>query len=130
MKLAVNLYLNSMLAALAEAVHFADGGGLDLEAFRHAIDSGQLASDLTRVKIPKLIGRDFAVQAATSDAYTSTRLIADEARAVGVATPMLDLSSELYRESLALANDREDMVAVIEAIEARTRSASEVTAVR
>lgn len=40
--------------------------------------------------------------AATSDAYASTRLIADASRAVGVATPVLDLSSELYGESLAL----------------------------
>ena len=80
MKLAVNLYLDTMLVGLAEAVHFADRNGLDLNTFQAVIDSGPLASDVTRVKIPKLINRDFSVQAATTDAYANTRLIADAAR--------------------------------------------------
>jgi hypothetical protein len=63
MKLAVNLYLDTMLVGLAEAVHFADRQGLDLTTFQAAIDTGPMACDVTRIKIPKLIGRDFAVQA-------------------------------------------------------------------
>jgi 3-hydroxyisobutyrate dehydrogenase len=38
MKLAVNLYLNTLLVSLAEAVHFADRHGLDLKRFQDAID--------------------------------------------------------------------------------------------
>ncbi|MBV7696190.1 NAD(P)-dependent oxidoreductase [Streptomyces sp. TRM70350] len=132
MKLAVNLYLDTMLVGLAEAVHFADRNGLDLDTFRAAIDSGPMACDVTRVKIPKLIARDFSVQAATSDGYANTRLIADAARAAGCATPLLDLSSGLYGETVGLGNGRLDMVSVIQAIEARTdtlsRSATAVTA--
>ncbi|MGP3970377.1 NAD(P)-dependent oxidoreductase [Streptomyces sp. 6N223] len=120
MKLAVNLYLVTTLAGLAEAVHFADRHGLDLGTFQAAIDSGQTASGITRVKVPKLMARDFSVQAATSDAFNSTRLIADAARAAGIASPLLDLSSELYGESVGLGNGRLDMVSVVEAIEART----------
>ncbi|NUP44278.1 MAG: NAD(P)-dependent oxidoreductase [Streptomyces sp.] len=120
MKLAVNLYLCTMLAGLAEAVHFADRRGLDLGMFQAAIGSGPMASDVTRVKIPMLRERDFSVQAATSDALASTRLIANEARAAGVSSPLLDLSSELYGESVDLGNGRLDMVSVIKAIEART----------
>ncbi len=123
MKLAVNLYLDTMLVGLAEAVHFADRNGLDLATFQAAIDSGPMASDVTRVKIPKLVTRDLSVQAATADAYANTRLIADAARAVGMASPLLDLSSDLYGESVALGNGRLDMVSVIEAIEARTVAA-------
>ena len=55
MKLAVNLYLDTMLAGLAEAVHFADRQGLDLHTFQAAIDSGAMASNITGIKIPKLI---------------------------------------------------------------------------
>lgn len=121
MKLAVNLYLNTMLVGLAEAIHFADVHGLDTLAFKDAIDSGPMACDVTRVKIPKLIARDFSVQAATSDAFNSTRLIATAARAVGLATPLLDLSSDLYRESVELGNGRLDMVSVLESIEQRTK---------
>ncbi len=123
MKLAVNLYLDTMLVGLAEAVHFAARNALDLGTFQAAIDSGPMACDVTRVKIPKLIARDFSVQAATTDAYADTRLIADAARAVGMASPLLDLSSDLYGESVRLGNGRLDMVSVIEAIEARTEAA-------
>jgi 3-hydroxyisobutyrate dehydrogenase len=122
MKLAVNLYLNTMLAGLAEAVHFADAQGLDLTTFKVAINSGPMACDVTRVKIPKLIIRDFSVQAATADAYNSTQLIASAARAAGLATPLLDLSRDLYKESVELGNGRLDMISVLESIEQRTKT--------
>lgn len=128
MKPAVNLYLVIMLVGLAEAVHFAEVNGLDLEAFNAAVEAGPMACDVTRVKIPMLSERDFSAQAATSDAYTSTRLIAEAARAAGVASPPLDLSSILYGESVDLGNGRLDMMSVIEAIKARTKaSGSNVT---
>ncbi|MFF4899735.1 NAD(P)-dependent oxidoreductase [Streptomyces sp. NPDC001068] len=120
MKLAVNLYLNTTVAALAEAVHFAQRQDLDLETFRAVVESGQLGSGVTRVKVPMLAGHDFTVQAATSDAYASTRLIADAARAAGIATPLLDLSSDLYGESVRMGNGRLDMSSVLTALEART----------
>jgi len=120
MKLTVNLYLCTMLAGLAEAAHFAESNGLDLKTFQAAIDSGPMASDLTRVKIPKLIAQDFSVQAATADAFNSTKLIAEAARAANMASPVLDLCRTLYGESVELGNGRLDMVSVIKAIEART----------
>ncbi|MBN8949493.1 MULTISPECIES: NAD(P)-dependent oxidoreductase [unclassified Rhizobium] len=120
MKLTVNLYLCTMLAGLAEAAHFAESNGLDLKTFQAAIDSGPMASDLTRVKIPKLVAQDFSVQAATADAFNSTKLIAEAARAVGMASPVLDLCRTLYGESVELGNGRLDMVSVVKAIEART----------
>jgi len=123
MKLAVNLYLDTMLAGLAEAVHFAGRQGLDLETFRAAIDGGSMASDLTRVKVPKLVDHDFSVQAATADAYANTLLIAAEARAAGIASPLLDVASVLYGESVRLGHARDDMSSVLTAIEERTARA-------
>lgn len=57
-KLSINLLLNQSIAALAEAMHFADRHELDLHAFEAAINVGSMASDLTRMKIPKLVARD------------------------------------------------------------------------
>jgi 3-hydroxyisobutyrate dehydrogenase len=119
MKLAVNLYLTTTLPALAEATHFAARAGLDLDAFQQAIGLGQTASDLTRVKLPKLVGRDFSPQAATSDAYNITRLVLAEARAVGAPTPMLEQASALFAEAIDLGGAREDMSTVIHALEKR-----------
>ncbi|GAA3567030.1 NAD(P)-dependent oxidoreductase [Microlunatus spumicola] len=120
MKLAVNVYLDVTMAGLAEAVHFADRQGLDLTTFGAAIDAGQMASDLTRVKVPKLVAHEFGVQAATEDAYANARLIAAEARAAGLATPLLDAAAALYGESVDLGHARDDMSSVLSAIEART----------
>lgn len=120
MKLSINLVLNQLIAALAEAVHFADQHALDLHAFEAAFNAGSMASDLTRIKIPKLVARDFTPQAATADALNSQRTIAASAHAIGLATPLLDTGIKLYEEALALGLGRADMTSVLEAIEART----------
>ena len=120
MKLSVNLFLISMVTGLAEAVHFADRHGLDLDQLVAVLDAGPMASDVSRVKAPKLVGRDFAVHAAIADVLKNNRLIAESARAAGIASPLLDVCHALYRETLALGHGNADMVAVLEAIEART----------
>ena len=122
-KLAVNLYLTTTMPALAEATHFAQRAGVDLDAFHQALGLGQTGSDLTRVKLPKLIGRDFSPQAATSDAYGITRLVLAEAAAVGASTPLLAQASTLFAETIQLGGAREDMSGVIRALEQRAADA-------
>jgi 3-hydroxyisobutyrate dehydrogenase len=117
MKLAVNLHLTTLLAGLAEAVHFADGHDLDLELLKEVIEEGPMRSDYTSAKLGKLISRDFSIQAATSDAYNISRLISKTARAAGLASPLVDLSQKLYGKSVNIGNGRQDMASVIEAFE-------------
>jgi 3-hydroxyisobutyrate dehydrogenase len=121
MKLSVNLFLISLVTGLAEAVHFADRNGLDLNQLMAVLNVGPMASDVSRVKAPKLVGRDFEVQAAISNVLENNRLIAEVARDAGIASPLLDVCHELYGEALALGLGAADMVAVLEAIEARSR---------
>ena len=120
MKLAVNLYLLTTMAGLAESFHFADRHGLDLAQFAGIINAGQMASDLSRVKLPKLVGRDFSVHAAIADVFKNNRFVSQAAREAGLASPLLDASHDLYGETLALGHGNEDMAAVVKAIEART----------
>jgi 3-hydroxyisobutyrate dehydrogenase len=120
MKLAVNIFLMAVVTGLAESMHFADRNGLDLTLLAKILNSGQLASDISRVKIAKLVGRDFAVQAAVPDALEANRLVAETARAAGIATPILDVCHALYGETLAMGLGACDMVAVLRAIEARS----------
>lgn len=122
MKLSLNLFLNTMIASLAEAAHFAEQNGLDLRQFQAALDAGPMASDVTRVKLPKLRKRDFGVQAALSDALASCRLIADAAREAQAASPLLDLARDLYGEAVAAEGGRLDMAAVVRAVELRTHA--------
>jgi 3-hydroxyisobutyrate dehydrogenase len=120
MKLSVNLFLISLVTGLAEAVHFAENNGLDLKQLLTVLDAGPMASDVSRIKAPKLVGRDFAVQAAISNVLENNRLIAEVAREVGIASPLLDVCHALYTETLALGLGEADMVAVLKAIEARS----------
>ena len=120
MKLAVNLFMINMVTGLAEATHFAQVHHLDLGQFVQVLDSSPMANDVSRVKAAKLLARDFAAQAAIGNVLYNNRLIAEAARAAGIASPLLDVCHALYAETEALGLGAEDMVAVICAIEARS----------
>jgi 3-hydroxyisobutyrate dehydrogenase len=122
MKLSVNLFLNTMVACLAEAVHFADRHGLDMRQFLAVLDAGPMASNLSHAKALKLAARDFAVEASSANVLENIRLIAEAARRCDLASPLLDASHALYAETVALGHGQGDMAAVIRAIDARTDS--------
>lgn len=119
-KLAVNLYLITMVTGLAEAVVFARRHGLDLDRFAGVLDAGPMASAVSRVKVAKLLADDFDVQASITNVLENNRLVAAAARRAGIASPLLDVCHELYGETAARGHGQEDMVAVVRAIEARS----------
>ncbi|MEU4034721.1 NAD(P)-dependent oxidoreductase [Streptomyces collinus] len=120
MKLAVNLFLITLVTGLTEAFHFADRQGLDRRLFLQVLDAGPMASGVSRMKAPKLREGDFAVQAAALDVLKNNRLIAEAARGAGLASPLLDVCHALFEETVELGHGGEDMVAVLRAIEARS----------
>lgn len=120
MKLAVNVFLIATVTGLVEAYHFADRHGLDLATFRRVVDTGQMASDISRVKTAKLLAGDLAAQAGLADVLMNNRLITQAARAAGICSPLLDVCEGLLSEAVELGRGDLDMVAVQAAIEART----------
>jgi 3-hydroxyisobutyrate dehydrogenase len=123
MKLAVNLFLITTVTGRAEAAHFAERHGLDMQQFRAVVDAGQMASGISRAKIPKLVTGDFEdVQASITNVLENNRLIAEAARQGAVASPLLDVCYALYGETLALGHGQSDMAAVVRALEARSAS--------
>ena len=119
-KLAVNLYLITMVTGLVEATHFAARHGLDLALLVGVLDAGPMASDVSRVKGAKLVAADFAAHATIGNVLENNRLIAEAARAAGIASPLLDVCHALYGETQALGHGGADMIAVLRAIETRT----------
>ncbi|MFG2683823.1 NAD(P)-dependent oxidoreductase [Streptomyces sp. NPDC048392] len=119
-KLAVNLFLITLVTGLTEAFHFAGRHGLDQRRFLDVLDAGPMASAVSRMKAPKLLAGDFTAQAAALDVLKNNRLIAEAARATGLASPLLDASHALFEETVSLGHGGEDMVAVLRALEART----------
>lgn len=130
MKLAVNLFLITMVTGLVEAFHMAQRGGLDLEVFRAVLDSGPMSSGVSRMKLEKLVKNDFAVQASIADVLKNNQLVAAEARRLCIASPMLDTSHGLFARTLALGFDGLDMIGVLKAIEERTVTGCPVSGVR
>jgi 3-hydroxyisobutyrate dehydrogenase len=120
MKLAVNLFLITMVTGLAEATHFAERHGLDLAQFIAVLDVGPMASDVSRIKGAKLLAQDFTTQAAISNVLYNNRLVAAAAREARIASPLLDVCHALYGETEAMGFGNDDMIAVIRAIAQRT----------
>ncbi|GHB75181.1 6-phosphogluconate dehydrogenase [Streptomyces viridiviolaceus] len=120
MKFSVNLFLITLVTGLTEAFHFADRHGLDRRLLQDVLDAGPMASAVSRMKAPKLLARDFTVQAAAADVLKNNRLIARSAREADLASPLLDVCHTLYGEAVAQGHGDEDMVAVLHALEART----------
>ncbi len=119
MKLCVNLFLITMVTGLAEAMHFAERNGLDAELLAQIVDAGPMASSVSRMKLQKLVAKEFSVQASIRDVAMNSRLVAQAARDSGAASPMLDVSNALYGEAEAIGLGALDMAAVIEAIAKR-----------
>ncbi len=120
MKLAVNLFLTAIVAGLAETVHFASSHQLDLSVLVEVLDAGPLASDVSRVKVEKMVARDFSVQASIANVLSNVDLIVKAARASAIASPILDTCHQLFRETNELGLGNDDMAVVIRAIEQRT----------
>ncbi|USI75155.1 NAD(P)-dependent oxidoreductase [Sphingomonas morindae] len=117
MKLAVNLFLITMVTGLMEAAHFARVAGLDIELFRAVIDAGPMSSDVSQVKLDKLVNGDFTPQASLADVLMNSRLVADAARSSAVATPLLDQAKALYSAAEAMGLGGLDMIGVVRALE-------------
>jgi 3-hydroxyisobutyrate dehydrogenase len=122
MKLAVNLFLITQVVGLAEAFHFAECSGLDLGTFRSVLDSGPMASAVSRMKLEKLVRGAFEPQASVSDVFYNSQLVADAARRAQASSPLLDACHDLFGEAERLGHGDEDMAAVVRAIEARTQA--------
>jgi len=85
------------------------------------LDAGPMASTVSRGKLRKLAEGDFTAQAAAADVLKNNRLVAEAARAAGAASPLLDVCHRLFAETVERGHGGEDMVAVLRAVEDRSR---------
>jgi len=116
MKLAVNLFLITQVVGLAESFNFAKHYGLDLEAFCDVLDSGPMASAVSRIKLAKLVTDDFAVQAAVRDVHYNSRLISAAVSEANLISPLIAASTQLLRAAEDRGHGEEDMAAVVKAL--------------
>ena len=112
-KYAINLYLVSITAGLAESMNLARAQGLDLEAFGKVLDASPLASPYSKVKIAKLLRQDWSAQASVRDCYNSTKLIQSAAETSNAKSPLAKLCLALYKQANEAGLGNEDMISII-----------------
>lgn len=115
-KLAVNLFLITMVTGLAESALFAGTLGLDPAAFGQVLDNGPMASPVSRAKLAKLLGREHSPQAAAVDVLKNCRRIGAAAEAAGLNLPLISGARNLFEQAVELGYGRSDMSAVLEAL--------------
>ena len=115
-KYAVNLFLITTTAGLAESMNLARAQGLDLEAFGQVLDNCPLASAYSTMKIPKILKEDWSPQAAIKDCYNSTELIKSAGKEAQAQTPLLQACNTLYRNAKDGGLGEDDMIAVYKVI--------------
>jgi len=117
LKISVNLYLITMVAGLAEAAGLARRLGVDWPLLKSVLDAGPMASDVSRMKLDKLVADDFSVQASIRDVLMNCRLVADAAQGAGFDAPLLTRSLRLFDRAQRDGFGDLDMIGVIRAMD-------------
>jgi 3-hydroxyisobutyrate dehydrogenase len=115
-KLAVNVFLITLVTGLAESVAFAERLGLDLGTVRDIIDAGPMSSAVSRLKLAKILEGDWSPQASISNVLYNNRVILDTAHDLGVDLPLISVCERLYAGTEAAGLGRTDMIAVVHAL--------------
>jgi len=115
-KYAVNNFLITMTAGLAEAMNLARAQGLDLDAFGQVLDAGPMASAYSKLKVGKMLNQDWSAQAGIKDCYNSTQLIQAAAEAANTQAPLIQVCGGLYKQAIESGMGDEDMIAVVKCL--------------
>jgi 3-hydroxyisobutyrate dehydrogenase-like beta-hydroxyacid dehydrogenase len=124
-----NLLVTVNTAAIGEAVWLALKAGIDPETMIKAISNGSGGSVLFPIRANRMVKRDYVPPGGTIEGLSHYfEYIGDLARAAGVATPLFNLSVELFRRGMASGRGEQDVAAVMEVIaDMKPRSGAPVT---
>jgi 3-hydroxyisobutyrate dehydrogenase-like beta-hydroxyacid dehydrogenase len=116
-KLANQIAVALALEAAAEAIRFAQAGGLDASRVVDAIGAGAAASwQLTNLG-PKIIAGDYRPGFFIKLIRKDLRLVVEAARESGLALPGLSLMASMFNASAALGHDLDGTQAVAAALD-------------
>jgi 3-hydroxyisobutyrate dehydrogenase len=115
-KLAVNLFLITMVTGLAESVLLAQTFNLNPGAFARVLDGGPMASEVSRIKVAKLLTGDHTAQAAAGDVLKNCDLIGAAADRAGLDLPLMSSCGDLFAAAVRSGHGLLDMSVVIQAL--------------
>jgi len=122
-KLVNNLLVAVHIAAAAEAMALGLKAGVDVDLMIKAIATGSGGSTQFGIRAPWMAQRKFLPAQGTAPALQHYfDMIRDFADEVGVATPLLDRSTELYDRFTAMGLADKDVAAMVDVISAMPRA--------
>jgi 3-hydroxyisobutyrate dehydrogenase len=125
LKLVHNLVLASYVVALGEAVNFGLGGGLDPKMIEQLLVSlSSIRSPGSALKVPKIIGSDYAMQFSLKHMIKDLGIIEAEAKRQRSPIPMGSLALQLYRMAEKRGLAEKDFSAVAELFRESTGQSS------
>ena len=116
-KLANQIAVALALEGAAEAIKFANGGGLDASRVVEAIGAGAAGSWQLSNLGPKIIAGDYRPGFFIKLIRKDLRLVADAARESGLALPGLALMASMFNAAAALGHDLDGTQAVAAALD-------------
>jgi len=116
-KLANQIAVALALEAAAEAIKFAQGGGLDASRVVEAIGAGAAGSWQLSNLGPKIIAGDYRPGFFVKLIRKDLRLVAEAARESGLALPGLALMTSMFNTAAALGHDLDGTQAVAAALD-------------
>lgn len=111
-KFAVNTFLITTTAGLAESMHLAKKQDLNITAFGEVVDASPMASAYSKLKVAKMIREDLTAQAAIRDCYNLTKLVVDAGKEAQASTPLMDACQVLYKQAVDSGFGDDDMIAL------------------
>jgi len=110
LKLAVNAFLVPMVSALGEAWQLSKALGLDCELFRRVLDCGPMASEVSRIKLEKLVRSDFTAQASIDDVKMNAELVLELGTMANCPMELVSASARLLRQAQEAGLGELDMI--------------------
>ncbi|WP_027185480.1 NAD(P)-dependent oxidoreductase [Desulfovibrio inopinatus] len=112
MKMSINLLLGTMMAGLAEMLHFGGKNGLDVDTMLDVVMSGPLANGLFQLKEPMLRTNEFPTQFPAKHMAKDLKFVVDTAYESGASAPCAHQVLQLFSKAVAQGLSEEDFAAV------------------
>ncbi len=117
LKLALNLQIAMIAAALSEGMLLVKAYGIDPMIFLEALNSTYFSTGLSQRKGPKMITHDVEKSFALSMMFKDITTINDTARELNISLPMISLLEHIYRQASKTDLAEKDYTAIYEFLE-------------
>lgn len=121
MKVVTNLYVNSVMAVLAEMILLGERAGLSHEVMKACLPKGSVGGSMFTQTSPRLFARDFAPRGAVEIFAKDMGIAIDLAKKHGIELAVVPAARAMFQRAEAAGWGKDDAARVIEVYEGKDR---------